>query len=69
MIEPGECRWFDVTVIQNTISARSIKQMPTISTNNTASSIECPHSLVLLDFKSQIVINTIFFVVALNVCH
>ena len=54
MIKSGENRWVYVTVIQNTISAQNRQQMPMMSTNNAASSIECPHSLVKIILKVKI---------------
>ena len=48
VIEPGEPRWFDVTVYnQNAINLQIRQQMPTMLKNNTASSFECSHGLVL----------------------
>ena len=48
VIERGEPWWFDVTVYnQNAINLQIRQQMPTMLKNNTGSSFECSHDLLL----------------------
>ena len=56
----GEPQWFDVTVIENTISTQR-QQTPKMLMNNTASHIECPHSQTKQLFKSENMQLTRFF--------
>jgi len=47
LVNPGGLMY--VTAIKNAVSTQSRQQTPKMLTNNTASSIECPHSPVLID--------------------